>query len=592
MSNKNEMFKREVKDYIINLINNNRIEEAIKVIEEYKIKVKDDLEIESIMSVIYVSEGKFNEAEQILREGLKQESDNFDLMYNLAYIYENTSLKCLPLALSYYKRCLRINENNELKSEILNKVNSLEQELKFFKESDRPLVSIVVLAYNQLEYTKLCVESIYKYTSNIKIELITVNNGSSDNTKVYFDGLQNEKKIDIVNNVRPVDGFNAGIEFAEGKYIACVCNDFIFTENWLENLLKCIESDEAIGFVSPGANMISNYQSINGKYDSIDEMQKFAKKYNVSDPKKWEERVRLLPCVLLCKSEILKHLGGYDPRFYYGEFADDDISFRIRRLGYKLVYAGDTFTYHAGSITTRRDQVENKSLEVSKEIFVNKHKIDPHLEGTFNSFFVEKVNCKCKKDINILGINSFCGGTPLQVKNKFKSLGISSVKITNLTECNKYMEDLKTVSEEVYYISNGKLKEYISNRKFDVIIYENGIENVTDICDTINILKNSLNEGGQLLFAIYNESYYQNLFSIDDYEKSLYSNGYKTSYLDVNKTIDILSNNKFNKISVNRIVYGYNEELIKKIVSIVSSENQMEFQNDIITYKFIISCEI
>lgn len=54
--------------------------------------------------------------------------------------------------------------------------------------------SLVVLAYNQLAYTKLCMDSIYKYSNDVDFEVITVNNGSSDGTREYFNSLPNEKK--------------------------------------------------------------------------------------------------------------------------------------------------------------------------------------------------------------------------------------------------------------------------------------------------------------------------------------------------------------------------------------------------------------
>ena len=48
-------------------------------------------------------------------------------------------------------------------------------------------LSIGVLAYNKLDYTKMCVESILQTVpSDVKYELILVNNGSSDETKEYF----------------------------------------------------------------------------------------------------------------------------------------------------------------------------------------------------------------------------------------------------------------------------------------------------------------------------------------------------------------------------------------------------------------------
>ena len=41
----------------------------------------------------------------------------------------------------------------------------------------------------------LAADSLYKYTGNIDFEFITVNNGSSDGTKEYFESLPNEKKL-------------------------------------------------------------------------------------------------------------------------------------------------------------------------------------------------------------------------------------------------------------------------------------------------------------------------------------------------------------------------------------------------------------
>lgn len=592
MDDQIENKKREIKDYIISLVNNNELEEAKELINEYNFKVQNDIEIYSILSIIFIYENKLSEAEKILRDGLKLEINNVDLLYNLAYLYECTDLKCLPLALNYYKRCFESSKNEEFKKDIQNIIVRINSELVTVDETNRPLVSIVLLAYNKLEYTKLCVESIYKYTSNIKFELITVNNGSSDDTKLYFDSLSNSKKIDLINNVRPVDGFNAGIELAEGKYTACICNDFIFTVNWLGNLLKCIESDESIGFVSPGANIVSNYQQINSNYNTIDELEEFAENYNVSDPKKWEERIRLLPCVLLCKSELLKNIVGYDSRFYFGDFADDDISFRIRRAGYKLIYARDTFVHHFGSVTVKEDHIENNSLEISRKIFIDKYHIDTRVEATFNPAIVSMVKNKNKENASILGINSFCGGTPLQIKNELKSVGVKSVKITNITENKKYIQDLKTVSDEAHYSSGDNLLDCICDKKYDFIVYENGIDNVHNICEIFGVLKNSLNKDGQLIFTMYNEAYYEKLFYINQYEQTLYGDEYKISYLNLNKIVDMLLSKKFNNIKINRVILPYKHEMISNMIKVVSDINQEEFRNNITTFKFIISCEI
>lgn len=137
----------------------------------------------------------------------------------------------------------------------------------------------------------------------------------------------------------------------------------------MNNLLICIESDPDFGFVSPGATSISNMQQIAMPFISKADFREKAREYNISDPSKWEERVVLLPNVLCCPTALLNRIGYYDTRFFRGEFLDDDISFRIRRAGYKLIYCGDTVTHHFGSITTASDHLTN-SLEEGRKTFL------------------------------------------------------------------------------------------------------------------------------------------------------------------------------------------------------------------------------
>lgn len=126
-------------------------------------------------------------------------------------------------------------------------------------------------------------------------------------------------------------------------------------------------------------------QQISVPFETIDDFLEKARVFNNSDPSKWEERVVLLPNVLCSPTALLEKIGYYDTRFYRGEFLDDDISFRIRRAGYKLVYCGDTVTHHYGSITTVSDHLTN-SLDEGRKTFVDKYGLDAWLDARMNSF--------------------------------------------------------------------------------------------------------------------------------------------------------------------------------------------------------------
>ncbi|WP_186429882.1 TPR domain-containing glycosyltransferase [Clostridium sp. BSD9I1] len=83
-----ENYALVIKDKIKRLIEQGIYEAAKKLIEEYESIIKNDLEILSMKVIIYIVENKLNEAETLIKEGLELDGNNFDLLYNLGYIYE------------------------------------------------------------------------------------------------------------------------------------------------------------------------------------------------------------------------------------------------------------------------------------------------------------------------------------------------------------------------------------------------------------------------------------------------------------------------------------------------------------------------
>ncbi|SFD60426.1 Glycosyltransferase, GT2 family [Paenibacillus catalpae] len=343
--------------------------------------------------------------------------------------------------------------------------------------SGQPLVSIVILAYNHVEITKRCIDSLLLHTPLEGNELILVNNGSSDGTQAYFDSIPDARAVHLSQNIGPVNGFNVGMDAAQGKYIALISNDMILTADWLPNLVTCIESDPRIGFVSPGANYVSNFQQINLPFQTLEEMQQQARAYNISDPGKWEERIRLMPVILFSLTQRLREIGGYDSRFYYGEFGDDDISYRYRRAGYKLIYAGDTFIFHHGSVTTGINQQQNNSLQVSRQIFYEKYGIDSWAEGLPNMQLVDALKSRWtpKESVSLLAINCCIGATPLAFKTFFRQHGAREVQLTSLSNQEKYMVDLRTISDRTfYYETMTDMEQLLAGEQFDFILFEHG----------------------------------------------------------------------------------------------------------------------
>lgn len=375
---------------------------------------------------------------------------------------------------------------------------------------ESPLVSILVIAYNRIEKTKQCVESILKYTKNISYELILVDNGSDKDIFEYYESIRfiNKKIVRITKNLQLSYAILKGTEYCSGKYVALLGNDIVVTTNWLENIIRCFESDIKIGMVCAMSSNISNLQQADISFQSIEEMQEKAARYNASDPRKWHERLRLITAGSVYKAECIHISGNWDYGFFH-DFSDDDLTFHIRRAGYKTILCKDVFVHHDHVIGTEKKQGEfERSLAKGRENFRSKYYgIDAwddvnNFELTMNSMIKKPNNIN---KASILGVDVKCGTPVLELKNNLRLHGLFNTEISSLFRDGKYVIDLSTIcTGSVICDSVNNISDYFADETFDYIligepvnIYEN-YENL--IIRNMKMLK----KGGQLLFKLSN----------------------------------------------------------------------------------------
>lgn len=163
------------------------------------------------------------------------------------------------------------------------------------------------------------------------------------------------------------------LKHVEGKYYIGLANDMIVTSHWLSNLIKCAESDAAIGMVAPVSSNVTNRQRIDLQFSSSEEMQQEAEKFNRSNPAKWEERIRLVTIAPLITRDCLEAVGTMFDLGFFHDFSDDELSFRIRRAGYKCVLAGDTWVHHVHDFSTRAPEKLVRSMGEGSKNFREKY---------------------------------------------------------------------------------------------------------------------------------------------------------------------------------------------------------------------------
>ncbi|WP_405292906.1 glycosyltransferase [Algibacter sp. Ld11] len=104
------------------------------------------------------------------------------------------------------------------------------------------LLSIIVPVYNVKDYLNICLQSLINQDLSPDLyEIITINDGSTDNSLKVLEDIQNKtNRIKIVSqeNQGLSGARNTGIDIAQGKYILFVDSDDTLLSHSLKNLIK------------------------------------------------------------------------------------------------------------------------------------------------------------------------------------------------------------------------------------------------------------------------------------------------------------------------------------------------------------------
>ncbi len=268
-------------------------------------------------------------------------------------------------------------------------------------------VSIIILNYNSQDVILNCLTSIQKhYRSKLKdtYEIIVVDNHSSDNSvkniKALYPGVL---IIENDSNVGFSKGNNQGVKKAHGKYVLFLNPDTLFTENALGPLVTFMDNHKDVGVAT--CKVVLQ----NGKIDDA---------CHRGFPTPWRalthftglgvifpnsmlfngyhlayKSIRIpheidacAGAFLLIRSSIGRRLRWLDEDYYwYGE--DLDLCYRVKQLGYKVMFLPQYKIQHIKGISSgikkhsKKFSIASKQTQITAtksrfevmRLFYNKH---------------------------------------------------------------------------------------------------------------------------------------------------------------------------------------------------------------------------
>lgn len=208
-----------------------------------------------------------------------------------------------------------------------------------------PVVSVIIVTHNSQEYLVKCLRSVFSMRYK-PLEVIVVDNASTDRTKRILRKYEKKAKLlYLESNLGYAEANNIAAEISGGKYIFLLNPDTVIEPRTLFPLVQEMETERKVGACQPTVLLYKSADlNLTGKevhFLGFDWIRDYKKK---KTPPKGEIHSITGSAVLLRKS-ALKHTGLFDPT-YFMYYEDSDLAWRLRMLGYEMVYVPESIVRH------------------------------------------------------------------------------------------------------------------------------------------------------------------------------------------------------------------------------------------------------
>lgn len=224
-------------------------------------------------------------------------------------------------------------------------------------------VAIILVNWNGFEYTNDCIASL-QHVKNVDFDIILVDNGSTDHS-----GKQLKQRypsiilIEAGQNLGFTGGNNLGLQYSLNNgytYSMMLNNDTTVESNFLEELVNYMDQHPQIGAIQP--KIMFQYKRTHlwdgGSYYNKFLGHTYTSGYNKT-PAPCHNRIKkvdwITGCGFLTRNSVLNRTGLLPTNFFI-YYEDVDLSFRIKKLGYNLIYYPHAVIYHVASVTHRQQQ--------------------------------------------------------------------------------------------------------------------------------------------------------------------------------------------------------------------------------------------
>lgn len=220
-------------------------------------------------------------------------------------------------------------------------------------ETDRCTFSINILAQNNIEQARRCIESILSHAGDISFEIILVDNASLDGLDIWGESLHHkDARVHLLRTTRKVgvaEARNIGLKQSQGQYILLLDINAELTSDILHPLAEAL-ADTSVGLTGPHGFRTDDLRH----FEASEEI---------------EVEAVDTTCMAFRRS-LLRETGLLDEGYRYPQFMHIDFSFAIRDTGARVIRIPDLpLILHTEDEKSATPQEEAQQNRVTKRNF-------------------------------------------------------------------------------------------------------------------------------------------------------------------------------------------------------------------------------
>ncbi len=210
--------------------------------------------------------------------------------------------------------------------------------------------SVIIPCYNAEKTILKTLEALENQSFKKPFEVLICDDGSKDRTLEVVKDFTKKSKIPVrifANKHKgPAWQRNFGAKKARGKIIVFTDSDCIPGKNWLKEMIKPIENGKAIGV--QGTYRTLNKESVIARFEGYE----IEKRHERMKKEKHIDFIGTFSASYV--KDVFIKFGGFDTRFKTASGEDPELSYRMAKAGYKLVFNPKAYVYHPHPETPKK----------------------------------------------------------------------------------------------------------------------------------------------------------------------------------------------------------------------------------------------